>query len=188
MCETHKCAITVSGCLARQKRQTNPAAREYYKIPNDPKCADCKQGKQVKKGIYKPIKEAFMNARAELDELEAAAKTRTQAEPDRQETKVCRDCEKPFPATTAYFYKHRSNADGLDTRCKVCSREAKRPKGPAAKTGPKPVKPAETRSKKVIQVDFTNHPHLVDRLEEIAQAQFRTPELQILAMINACGR
>jgi hypothetical protein len=57
-CETHRCPITVSGCLLRQKRNNgSPEPWMYNKIPGDPRCVDCAQGKQVKKGNYKPYKE-----------------------------------------------------------------------------------------------------------------------------------
>lgn len=35
-------------------------------------------------------------------------------------TKVCRDCQKPFPATFTYFPKESRNRDGLKTHCRTC--------------------------------------------------------------------
>lgn len=54
-CETHKCEISVSGCLARQKRANRGVAdgkwgaygRRGSQVPYDPACVDCEQGKMV---------------------------------------------------------------------------------------------------------------------------------------------
>jgi hypothetical protein len=60
ICETHKCPISISGCMARQKRAKQASGAWYGNmmmaytrgprgraIPYDPKCYKCKQGKKV---------------------------------------------------------------------------------------------------------------------------------------------
>jgi hypothetical protein len=39
-------------------------------------------------------------------------------------TKICTKCQKPFPATTEFFYQHPQTKDGLFSRCKVCANTA----------------------------------------------------------------
>ena len=36
------------------------------------------------------------------------------------DTKICSGCKRDLPNTPEYFYRCRTNADGLFTRCKVC--------------------------------------------------------------------
>jgi len=36
-------------------------------------------------------------------------------------TKICSGCKRELPNTVEYFYRCRTYADGLFTRCKVCS-------------------------------------------------------------------
>lgn len=191
LCETHRCTITVSGCLLRQERNSEkkqPPAWMFNKIPGDPRCANCEQGKQVKKGNYKPRKEDFMETKtvaAELDNLEAAAKKRGRSpkvEPAPMETKTCRICKGEFPADRKHFSPAPSNQDKLDNRCKDCARTAKAAnRNPPENPRKKPLEPVTPR--KVLQVDFTDHPHLYDWLVKTARKEFRTPGLQVLATI-----
>lgn len=37
--------------------------------------------------------------------------------------KICNKCEERFPVNTEYFYKHKTNKDGLFPTCKNCVRE-----------------------------------------------------------------
>ena len=119
-----------------------------------------------------------MDIDAELEELETKFKKEKQVP---KKTKTCRICEKEYPADRDHFYSAPTCKDGLDTRCKGCVRKINLA---AAETQPEEkaiedVGP-ETR---VIQVDFTGHDALLERLEKLAYSEFRTPELQLLALI-----
>jgi len=52
-CETHKCPISMSGCIKRQKRAKSGAFIKEWgilkQVPYDYRCGDCEQGKQLKK-------------------------------------------------------------------------------------------------------------------------------------------
>lgn len=37
--------------------------------------------------------------------------------------KRCSKCDKKYPATTEYFYQHKSKKDGLDSWCKQCEKK-----------------------------------------------------------------
>jgi len=43
-----------------------------------------------------------------------------------QKTKTCTVCGEDFPATTDFFYRHRSHADGLNNDCKACNDDKRR--------------------------------------------------------------
>jgi hypothetical protein len=214
-CETHRCTITVSGCLLRQERndeKKTPPAWMLNKIPKDPRCGKCAQGKQVKKGNYKPYKEEAMRSTINAMYPDAIAKTnKGPGRPPKQETsgeqkpgkapkpsmeaeeaegieiikpeKTCRICGDSFPADREHFYSAPTCRDGLDTRCKECVRGLNLGAYKAEET--QPDEETEDKAPEIISVlvDFTQHPDLYDRLERIAQAEFRTPELQLLAMI-----
>ncbi len=119
-----------------------------------------------------------MDVDAELAELE----TKFKKEKPEPETKVCRICGKEYPADRDHFYSAPTCKDGLDTRCKGCVKSINLAAQQNADAGEKTSDvPPE---KKVIQVDFTDHPHLYDWLEETAHKEFRTPEMQVLAIIS----
>lgn len=56
-CETHRCKISVSGCIARQKQAEIGIGKSPYsnfpKVPYDPACENCEQGKKIKTGVTK---------------------------------------------------------------------------------------------------------------------------------------
>jgi hypothetical protein len=171
-CETHQCSITVSGCLLRQERNSEkPPAWMLNKIPGDPRCANCEQGKQVKKGNYK--KEDNMNVNSMMDKsIEEFQKKKGPGRPPKKESakpaaketktpeKTCPACGKTYPATREHFRGHNSTPDGLENRCKSC----------IGKTN-------------ILELDFSGRTNLLDKLTEMAAAEYRTPELQIMAMI-----
>jgi hypothetical protein len=37
--------------------------------------------------------------------------------------KFCSGCKQQFPATTEYFYSHKTHKDGFRSRCKICQRK-----------------------------------------------------------------
>jgi len=166
LCETHQCPITVSGCLLRQQRNSEkkqPPAWMFNKIPGDPRCADCEQGRAVKKGNYQPMKENFMNETTRLVE-QAKPKEKGPGRPPKKENpvpKTCTACGNTYPATTKHFRGHSGTPDGLEYRCKTCIGKSH-----------------------ILRLDFSGHTALREKLEKIAYAEYRTPELQIMAMIE----
>lgn len=255
-CKAHQCPISITGCMLRQQRnQDNPPAWMYNKIPGDPKCSDCAQGREIMKK-YKDKKEALMETttenrslklKTELDELEIAARKRTDARADEEaappatnpcgpvvEGKTCNHCDLVVGLDVAgqHFYASKHTKDGFETTCKECRkrmgrerREAKKAAGKSGKPGrskkSKPKKnpekaaaaPPETPVAEVVTaaaspgadtipknnhpVDLdemakkvfeqAGHPGLYEALKKRAHLEFRTPALQIIAMISeAC--
>jgi hypothetical protein len=168
-CETHKCAITVSGCLLRQKVHNNPPEWMYNRVPMDPKCDGCDQGRAVKKGKYTIYKEVVLKESIETKDVlpkrgpgrppKKRGRPPTLAEELMQE-KTCSVCGKTYPATREHFRGHKATPDGLENRCKSC----------IGKTN-------------ILELDFSGRTNLLDKLSEMAAAEYRTPELQLMAMI-----
>ena len=157
------------------------------KIPGDPRCADCAQGKQVKKGKYTIYKEDIVNMKEDLKAVEQRAPAplveKAKTEPAAQKKgpgrppkkrgrplketlspldlkKTCSVCGKAYPATREHFRGHNATPDGLENRCKSC----------IGKTN-------------ILELDFSGRTNLLDKLTEMAAAEYRTPELQLMAMI-----
>lgn len=151
-CEKYKCTMPEKTCLLRQKKYDGHVA--FYTVNRDPGCADCAQGKQIRqqmkmKGktmtntearVYQAPaagKAAGMDAAAELDALEAAAKKRkTNDQPvdqhemasasasasAKQALKRCPKCEKHLPADLDHFYEDTRGRLNLSCWCKECQR------------------------------------------------------------------
>lgn len=171
-CDTHQCRISITGCMLRQQRnQENPPAWMYNKIPGDPKCKDCAQGKAVMKK-YKHKKEALMEAttenrslklKTELDELEMAARKRADAKTDEEaappatnlcgtvvEGKTCNRCDLVVGLDVAenHFHTSKYTKDGFETTCKECRKRMDRERREARKAAGKSGKPGCPKTSK----------------------------------------
>lgn len=147
LCERFQCEISVKGCLARQNeagRRILPGSgrKAFY----NPSCADCEQGKQVKKGVVMPKKNTIVRIEdgkvyrveptAPVESETTAVETEAvEAEPEAVETeavepvpvksvreiRTCKQCG--LPKDMDEFGKNKAYKDGRETRCKSCRRK-----------------------------------------------------------------
>lgn len=110
--------------------------------------------------------------------------------PDEPETKVCKaeGCEfKGEPQPIGNFMIHHFSKKPIDIcqTCMIKRRNAGRRRKKKAKdgNGGKPALPARSVrsvSGRVLEIDFTDHPEVLDAIIEIAREELRPPEKQVL--------
>jgi len=203
VCEKYKCEMDVKACLARQKKYDSNVA--FSVAGRDPGCRDCAQGKQIKQAtkgktmtdtavdVSKMLKEGA----EKIDQINGTGTAQDAAEP---KTKWCPSCETWLPADLDHFYEDHRGRLNLSCWCKECQRargrKSKKQKAqaertsdnvehtdPAAQADPVPETPVapEAPERRVVVLDFTDHPAFMDRIEKAAAAAWRSPDQQIMA-------
>ena len=121
---------------------------------------------------------------------------KTKPDTDTIETKICSDCGEELPI--AEFGRHAKSSDGHRHICPECvSKKLKKPTKPKnatnrvasvtneEKSQPAPIKPSVVQpSRHKITLDFSKYPAIYDDLIESAGDDFRTPEMQVMAILN----
>jgi len=100
--------------------------------------------------------------------------------------KICSKCglEKPVEC----FAKNKANKDGLQYHCQQCISEHYNSKRDQSKAGkekkPVHIKTTPSPEKCKITLDFSNHQGLFTKITDSAKADFRTPDMQIMAIVS----
>jgi hypothetical protein len=106
--------------------------------------------------------------------------------------KACMGCGEFYRDIHGHFDRDGRTADGYKARCKTCDAIARREaanqrRGPAALRAaqardgvPLAPLPDEMDGGMVITLDLSEFPHICEAIQKEAEAEFRTPEMQIL--------
>jgi len=212
-CERYKCTMPEKTCLLRQKKyDSHVAYNTGNRDPGCANCAQGKAIKQQMKGQTMTDtavkndtpaagKAEGMDRPKEGSILSAAPKT-----------KRCPKCGQDLPADLKHFYEDIRGRLNLSCWCKECQRERGRQRKEeqrqqkrqakqqaetaAASDGARPwvvpaadvpkITPEEPRPRprRVVTLDFTDRPKMLDRIEKAARLEFRTVELEILYWAN----
>jgi hypothetical protein len=106
--------------------------------------------------------------------------------------KVCMGCGENYRDVHGHFERDGRTADGYKVRCKTCDAIARRDTA-NRRRGPAALREAQTRDGvhsalipdemdggMVLTLDLTDYPHISQAIQDEAEAEFRTPEMQIL--------
>lgn len=162
-CERMSCTLRKEVCVKRQKERPGRwGSREGY-VPFE-ECINCEQGKRIKAEVEEDIGKHTASVRTH-----SYTKSKTQfkviCEVRKGENSmgecVCKECGKEFEP-------YKNGRRTIRSICKECLN----------------VKKFKTRSALSLSVDFSEHSKLYQYLLERAKENFRSPEMEILAILN----
>lgn len=181
ICETYRADIPESTCIARLKAVYTPG------MSHDPGCARCETGKQL-----------YANSKKGETIMTGSVET-TDSKDESMETKICTKCgqEKLFSG----FYDDEKMRDKKKSWCKVCTRQASAKNKRAKKQGPASARVSAPVSAPVLEtmpesprpslpgravmtLDFSGLTSLLETLKTRARQDFRTPEAQVMFLID----
>ena len=95
--------------------------------------------------------------------------------------KTCTKCRNTYPATNDFFYNNKAAKDGFHQYCKVCHRPDINHKHIVpVKPDPDPKPPIEDK----IFLNFSEHPKVLEKLQDWADDEMRPLEVQILYLLK----
>lgn len=159
--------------------------------------------RKAKKGQSVQVREMVQEAAEKIEEINGGTGAGTDdAAP---KTKRCPKCGQDLPADLDHFYEDTRGKLNLSSWCKLCqrkkSRESKRdaraerqedeaqtgPEVPDPEAAPAPAPEADPEApecRRVVELDFTDYPEMLDLVEVVAKGQWRSKDQQIMAWVE----
>ena len=174
-CKRYKATIPEKTCVSRVKKTMS---RQGFD-PGDPGCVRCEQGRK----LY----EKYQKEGEPIMARKKCAPAIFRINKDGKEEKRCSSCKRYYPATAEYSYKDARAKSNLTSLCRVCQ---------TAKNNSKPlsVRSKKTESDKrgsgenpgTLVLDFSKHPHLLDKIKTAAVEEVRSTADQAIWWLKNC--
>ncbi len=145
-------------------------------------CTDCSKRLQyIAKIENNP--EAFFRQKPLAHNVQKQKENKIMTE---EKTRICCRCKEEKPLTSEFFHKKLKDKEGFNTICSSCRSIYRKEHEASKKNNLKiidNINPA-TNERNILNLDFSEHPELFNKIREIAKEEFRPMENQVLYWIN----